>query len=220
MTDFAKARKNMVDGQIHTAGVVDTALLNAFATVPREQFVPEKIQDVAYFDETIDLGQKRFLIEPIAHAKMLQAALPVEGDVVLDVGSGTGYSSAILSHIVTTVISVENNKRQIEKATRLWAKLDYTNIVHIDSPLVDGASKYAPYSLIVLNGSVTQVPKSILDQVDFGGRLVTIIKKPSQQVGQAFLFIKNEDGVVSSRPLFDAGVPYIEGFEPVPVFQF
>lgn len=220
MTNFEKARTNMIDGQIHTAGVVDERILASFSSVPRELFVPEKLQDIAYTDENIDLGQKRFLIEPIVHAKMLQAVLPQKDDVVLDVGAGSGYSSAILSNLVTTVISLETNKRQIDKAARLNTKLDYNNIVQIDNPLVEGAPKYMPYSLIVLNGAVAHVPENILDQIDFGGRLVTVIRKPGQLVGQAYLFHKNNDGIVSSRPLFDAGVPYIEGFEPVPVFQF
>ena len=92
--------------------MVDTGILQSFETVPRELFIPEKLQGVAYTDENIDIGQGRFVMEPIIHAKLLQAVLPVAGDIVLDIGIGSGYSSAILSPLVTTVIALEHNKRQ------------------------------------------------------------------------------------------------------------
>ncbi len=220
MTDYAQARTNMIDGQIHTAGVVDTGILQSFETVPRELFIPEKLQGVAYTDENIDIGQGRFVMEPIIHAKLLQAVLPVAGDIVLDIGIGSGYSSAILSPLVTTVIALEHNKRQMDKATRLWEKLDLCNIALIESDLKNGEAKHAPYSLIIINGAVSEVPQIILDQLENGGRLATVIKEDNRNMGRATLFVKNSNGDVSSRPLFDAGVPYLAGFEPESVFQF
>jgi len=220
MIDFIQARVNMVDGQISTSGVVDSQILESFSSVPRELFVPERLRSVAYMDGDIDIGQGRFLLEPITHSKMIQAVDVKESDVVLDIGVGSGYSSAILSPLVTTVIALESNKRQIDKAIKLWDKLDICNIALIEGKLEKGVQGHAPYSLIIINGAVTHVPQSIMNQIDGGGRLIAIIKKPEQIMGRVTLFMKNSDGSVSSKYLFDAGVPFLKGFEPKSKFQF
>jgi len=220
MIDFIQARTNMIDGQIHPAGVVDVGILDSFQNIPREEFMPDKLQSVAYTDENLIIGQNRFLLEPIAHAKMLQAAEIKSTDIVLDIGSAYGYSAAILSSLASTVIAVESNKRQIDKAARLWEKHSLSNIVQVENKPKIGAPKHAPYNVIVINGAVAEVPQSILDQLDVGGTLVTVIVEVGKQVGKAVVFRKSEDGNVSSSPIFDAGIPYLEGFEPVPEFQF
>ncbi len=219
MTNFLQERTNMIDGQIHTAGVVNEAILNAFQTTPRELFLPEKLKAVAYTDENLDIGQGRYLMEPIVHSKMLQAIEPTSSDVVLDIGCGSGYSSAILSSIVSTVIAVENNKRQIDKANRAWESLDCCNIALIDNKLNEGEPEHAPYSMIVINGAVTEVPSAILDQLDINGRLVTVVTKAGQKNGQAMLFVKNQNGSVSSKALFDASIPFLKEFYHEAAFQ-
>ncbi len=220
MTDFSQARKNMVDGQIHTAGVVDPRILDAFSSLPREAFVPEKLQNVSYTDENLNIGQGRWLLEPITHARLLQEARLVSNDVVLDIAAGAGYSSAILSSIVSTVIALENNKRQTDKAQRVWEKLGMCNIVLESGDLNQGVAKHAPYSLIVINGSVPEVPNAILEQLAVGGRLVTVIAQENDTIGQAKLFYKNENNDVSSKVLFDTGIPFLNEFGKDGVFQF
>ncbi|MGH1403103.1 MAG: protein-L-isoaspartate O-methyltransferase family protein [Alphaproteobacteria bacterium] len=220
MTNFSQARKNMVDGQVHTAGVVDPRILDMFSTVPRELFVPEKLQGVSYTDENLDIGQGRCLMEPITHARLLQEARLVESDVVLDIAAGSGYSSAILSPIVSTVIALENNKRQMDKAQRVWDKLDMCNIVLETGKLNEGVTEHAPYSLIVINGSVPEVPDVILKQLAVGGRLVTVIAQKGDTIGQAKLFYKNDNGDVSSKTLFDTGIPFLADFGLEDAFQF
>lgn len=220
MTDYTQTRTNMIDGQIHPAGVVDEAILEAFQNIPREEFVPDKLQSIAYTDENLNIGQNRFLLEPITHAKMLQAAGIKPTDIVLDIGSAYGYSAAILSALASTVIAVENNKRQIDKAARLWEKHGLCNIVQIENKLNIGAPKHALYNAIVINGAVADVPQSILDQLELNGTLVTVILEPNQNVGKATVFKKSDSGHISSSPIFDTGVPYLDGFEPTPAFQF
>ena len=144
---------------------------------------------------------------------MIQAVNPVATDIVLDIGSGAGYSSAILAPIVTTVIALENNKRQMDKSVRLWDQLGVCNVALIEGKLEQGVPDQAPYSLIIINGAVAEVPKNIIDQIDINGRLVTVIRNDNQHVGCATLFVKNDDGKVSSRPLFDAATPFLKGFE-------
>ena len=220
MADFLQTRLNMVDGQIHPSGVVDQRILESFQTVPRELFVPERLQGVAYTDEDLSIGQGRYLLEPATHAKMMQAVQPLDTDVVLDIGVGAGYSCAILSPMVTTIIALEHNKRQMDKATKLWDKLDFCNIALIEGKLEDGVPDQAPYSLIVINGAVSAVPDEIISQLDVGGRLVTVIRGNNQSVGQAVLFVKSKTEVVSSRVLFDATAPFLPGFESKASFEF
>ncbi len=220
MTDFLQARINMIDGQIHPAGVVDIQILDSFGVMPRELFVPERLKDVSYSDDNLDIGQGRCLLEPISHAKMLQAVSPMDSDIVLDIGSSAGYSSAILSPMVDTVIALENNKRQMDKAVKLWQKLDICNIALVEGKLEQGVSDQAPYSLIIINGAVNDVPDNILEQLDIGGRLITIIQKPEQAFGKVTIFRKGGHGEVSSKHLFDAGAPFLEGFKPKSQFNF
>ncbi len=220
MKNFSKMRENMVDCQIHTSSVVDEAVLSAFSTVPRELFVPERLQNVCYLDEDVDIGQGRYLISPMVHAKMLQDVGVNPEDVVLDIGAGYGYSSAILSMLATTVIVVENNKRQCEKAKRVWESLDLRNIVLVDNDLTKGAPDHAPYSLIIINGAVSSVPNTLLAQLGHGGRLVTVIQDPGAAFGHATLFVKDETGDVSSRVIFEASVPVLNAFSAAPAFVF
>lgn len=221
MTDFSQARQNMVDCQIRPNGVVDQSLFDIFSTTPRELFIPEKMQGVAYTDESLDIGQGRYLLSPMIHAKMLQAVLPNSDDITLDIGCGYGYSSAILSPLVSTVIACEKNKRQSDKALRLWEKLGACNVVLAEDTgdLLQGVAKYAPYSLIMLNGAVKDVPQEILDQLANGGRLITIIRK--NQKSQAVIYRKDDSGHVSSVPLFDAYAPLFTELDSSTVqFQF
>ncbi|MCB1681561.1 MAG: protein-L-isoaspartate O-methyltransferase [Alphaproteobacteria bacterium] len=218
-TDFQKARDNMVECQIHTAGVVSPGLLERFKVVPRELFLPEKVRGIAYVDEIVSFGKGRFLLEPIIHSKLLQAARLVPTDIVLDIGGGTGYSSAILSPLVMQVVSLDE-KKYIEKAARLWEKLGLENILPVEGDMPSGAPEHGPFSLILVNGAVSEVARALVNQLSPGGRLLTVVKKPGLGPGEAVIVERLEDGQPSSRVLFEAGTPYLPGFEPVSSFAF
>lgn len=220
MADPQKARKNMVDGQIHTHGVITPEILQAFESVPREQFVPELFTKNAYNDEDIPLGHNRYLMEPAVHARLIQALELTADDVALDIGGGTGYGAAILSSIVSTVVVLESEKELAKKAIRLWEKLGLCNIAIFEGALQKGHAENAPYDSIIINGAVSDVPQEILEQIAPNGRLVAIVKEPSHVMGEARLYQKDEDGHVSFYTLFEAGTPYLQGFEPRPQFNF
>ena len=221
MIDFAQARKNMVDCQIHTNGVVHAGLLEAFETVPRELFVPEELKGIAYFDEEIALGKGRVLLEPLVLSKMLEAANPKENDVVLDIGGATGYSAAILSPNVSTVIALDSNEDYLMAAEKNWKEVDACNIVPVQGKPKDGAADKGPYDLIVMHGAVPAIPDNIVSQLAEGGRLLCIVKKPGDKIGQAVLVqaALGENGF-SSYTLFECGADYLEGFAPKPAFSF
>lgn len=219
MLDFIKARKNMVDGQIHTAGVVDPLILESFAGTPREIFLPESLRSVAYGDENLAVSKERFLLEPITHARLLQAVAPKASDVVLDVAAGTGYSSAILSPLVMTVIAVDKPEFMMS-AQRNWQNLGLCNVVVVEGSAEEGVPSSAPFDLIVINGAVSRIPDSLVSQLSDDGRLVTVIREAGQVMGKAVIVQKNKSGGYASRVLFEAGVPYLPEFKPEPVFCF
>lgn len=218
--DFHKARVNMVDAQIHTAGVVDECLLESFRCVPREAFLPEKLRGVAYVDESLAMGKGRYLLEPRVHGKMLEAARLCPEDVVLDIGVGTGYSSAILAPLVMTVVALDDSKRYLDKAARLWEKLGVCNVVAIERDMTRGTPEHAPFTLIVVNGAVSRVPQELVDQLSPGGRLVAVLNPDNSPMGQAVVVRKTANGHYSVVRLFDASAYYVPGFEPDSKFSF
>jgi len=211
----------MVKGQLLPGGITNPSIIESFSNLPREMFVLEKMQEIAYLDESIPLGQRRHLIAPLAHALLLQKVSPRPDDIVLDIGSASGYSSAIISPLVTTIIALEHNKRQMDKASRLWEKLELCNIAMIeDCDLSNGHADRAPYSLIMINGSVTHVPDVILEQLAHEGRLACFMRERKASAGHAVLFYKGRNSTVSSKKLFDAAVPYLGDFSQDDAFRF
>ncbi|MCB1531327.1 MAG: protein-L-isoaspartate O-methyltransferase [Alphaproteobacteria bacterium] len=220
MTDFNAARKNMVDCQIETAGVADPEIIEVFSTVPRERFVPEIAKPVAYMDEDLIFGDDRFLPEPITHAKMLAAVKPKKDDIVLDISNTNGYSAAILSPLVSTIICAEGKQDVITKAHTVWEEMGVLNAVGVKAPLTEGYPKHAPYDLIFMAGSVAELPQNIMAQLAENGRLITIVRKPDEAMGKVILVQSLGEKGFSSYTLFEAGCPYLPGFEPKPAFIF
>jgi protein-L-isoaspartate(D-aspartate) O-methyltransferase len=220
MTNFTTARINMVDSQIHTMGVVGDAILDAYRLVPREEFVPEARKGIAYCDEDMPIGEGRFLMEPVTHARLMQAVNPVAGDTVLDVGGATGYSAAILSRLCARVVAVEEEAHFLARAEQSWGRLGRTNIMPHQGAFAAGNAEQAPYSLIFVNGSMGAVPEALLAQLAPHGRLVCVLRNKAERIGRAMLFVKSAGGAVSERVLFDAAVPYLPGLEPRNEFVF
>lgn len=219
MTDFQKARINMVDGQIHTAGVIIPAILAAFEAIPREIFVPNALQGISYTDEDLNVAPGRILLEPQIHARMVQALDLKPSDVVLDIGGSTGYSAAILSSMVTTVVALEDDQQFIDRATKLWNDLDLCNIVPLLGTLSAGSAKHAPFDSIVINGAVAVVPDALLQQLAENGRLIAVVKEKDATMGHVTLIRRLGEKSFSSVVLMSAGTPYMAGFEPETTFK-
>ena len=218
MVDYAAARLNMVESQLRTDRVTDAALLEAFEQVPRELFVPEELRGVAYVDEDLAVGQGRHMMEPRVLARLLQAARPEPQDIVLDIGCGTGYATAILARLAATVVALEDDGGLAARANEVLGGLEVGNAVVVGGALNEGYAKQAPFNVIVVNGAVAEVPSVISGQLAEAGRLVTVVRN-SAGMGRAIL-MERTGGVVSSRTLFDAAVPVLPGFEVKPGFVF
>ena len=218
MADFAKARRNMVDCQLRTNKVVEPALIEAFATVPRERFVEPHRQAIAYVDEDVPVGNRRYLMEPMVFARILQALAIGPDDIVLDVGCATGYSTAILSQLAATVVALESDHDLATRANSLLTELSADNAVVVEGPLADGYAAQGPYDVIWIGGGVAEITADLKDQLAEGGRLATVIDRGSG-AGEAILMLKR-NGIVSQRSLFDANVPRLPGFERKVGFVF
>jgi protein-L-isoaspartate(D-aspartate) O-methyltransferase len=219
MTDFALARRNMVDGQLRPNRVTNAALLAAIGELPRERFLPEGLKSVAYADDDVPLGNGRFMMEPMVLARLIQNLQPQPDDKALVAASGRGYGAAILARLVKSVVAVENDGGLAATAQQTLRELGVTNVQLASGQPDQGAAASGPYDVILIEGAVQEVSRAIIDQLAEGGRLATVVADPSGALGVAHLFVK-QGGVTSGRPLFDAGTPSLPGFTPPPKFTF
>ncbi len=214
------ARQAMIDSQVHPMGVVNEKLLDIMGIIPREAFVPDNMQGICYCDEDIEICEGRYLMEPSVLARMIQALEPKENQVALTIGSGIGYNAAILSHMVSTVVALEDEQALIVSAQESWDALSYCNIAGVTGDLTKGVPEHAPFDIIIINGAVTEIPQDIKNQLSVGGRLVALVKPAGQKIAKATLVERTQEDVFSDVVLFDAGTPYLKGFEPKNKFVF
>ncbi len=220
MLDYKAARKNMIDCQIRPAGIVSPEVLQAFGIIPREEFLPQALKNIAYLGETLSTCEGRYLLEPALHARMVEALAPEINDVALDIGGSTGYSAAILSSMVSTVIAIEDSNHCIEEATKIWDELGVCNVAAFESSLMQGHPENSPFDLIFINGAVSKIPITLMEQLVEGGRLVCVLRESKRVPGQVMLVKSLGDKGFSSTILFEATCPYLPGFEPQLVFAF
>ena len=219
--NYELARQNMVKNQIRPNGVTNHKVLNAMASIPREMFVPDRVCSVAYGDKAIYLGRARYLMAPMLYAKLLQEANISMDDIVLNIGCGSGYSTAVLAKISKAVVGVEIDPDLAKKASSLMVELGIDNVLIIEKKLVNGYVKQAPYDVIIIDGSVEQVPKQILDQIADGGRLVTVITDaggPKDSMGRVVIRAKYGD-LLSEIVAFDAYTPPLLDFQKETYFK-
>jgi len=219
--EYAHLRVKMVDGQLRTTGITDARILSAMGSIPREAFLPALRRPLAYLDEDIDIptasGRPRHLMEPSPFARLAQLAVIGPADRVLDVGCGTGYSSAVLSRLAASVDGLECEADLAESARATLAKLDVGNVTVVEGALEDGYPQNAPYDVILLGGAVYEVPEALFGQLVEGGRVVAVIGEGN--AGIARICVK-EGGVVSCRRAFNAAIRPLPGFRRTPVFEF
>lgn len=215
--DYAAARHNMVEGQIRPNNVTDHLVIDAMAAIPRELFVPKAMRGIAYVDEDLDIGNGRCVMDPTVFARLLQAAEIEKTDVVLDIGCGTGYSTAVLSKIASTVVALEPDADFNAQASKTLSDLGIDNVAVISGDLAQGSPDQGPFNIIFLNGAVEEVPQALLQQLVEGGRLMAVLTKGRFGVASVYTRSGNAFG---HRPLFDANVPNLPGFSKPVEFAF
>ena len=210
-TDFSQARQTMVDCQIRPTKVTDEAIIDAFATVPREAFVGRNQRAIAYVDEDLPLPGGRCMMEAMVLARLIQALAVGKDDNVLVVGAATGYGAAIMARLAGSVIAVETRTQMVEKAQETLVSIGTDNAVAIKGRLTEGFANEGPYDAILIEGAVETMPERILEQLGNGGRLVAVWRPEDAPVGVASIWTKAGNEFVR-KPLFDAQVPVLDEF--------
>lgn len=216
MIDFTANRTMMVDTQIRPSDVTKFPIIDAMLSVKREFFVPEQYRSVAYAGGNIDLGGGRVVLEPRTFAKMLDAVDIKKSELVLDVGCGLGYSSAVMARMCDAVIAVEENSDLAAAAQTALAEQDADNVAVVEGPLHEGAAKHGPYDVITLQGAAGHMPDALLDQLKEGGRIVAVFEDGALGVAKVGYKL---DGRVSWRTVFNASAPILPNFEACRAFK-
>ena len=208
--DFATARLAMVESQLRPQGVTDPLVLDAMASVERERFLPTHTRPLAYVDRAVAMGDGRFLAAPAVLGKLLTEMMPQRGQKALVIGAGTGYSSAVLSHMGLEVVPIESSAALADHARAL-------GIDPLNRPLEAGHKEGAPYDHILIDGAVEEIPETIVEQLADGGRLGTALTDR----GITRLVVGRKAGIAFGYlSLADAGVPALPGFARPKTFTF
>ena len=216
---FATARKKMVDCQLRPSKVTDQSVLDAFLTIPREEFVGKQQRALAYIDEDLPLSGGRCLMEPMVLARLLQALEIRPDDNLLIVGAGCGYGTAVAAKLAGSVIAIETRSNLVEKAQDVLISIGIDNAAILKSRLVDGYPDEGPYDCILSEGGVETVPDNLLTQLTPKGKLAAIYRKPVHPVGVGSLWMRSGRDFTRT-PLFDARVPNLDEFNAKAEFSF
>ena len=221
MSGFSIARQKMVDGQVRPSDVTDPRIIDAMLAVPREAFVPQNRQALAYLDIDLDVSEggseRRFLIKPVVTAKMLQAAGIKDTDNVLVVGCATGYTAAVVARLAGQVTATEADPTMVARAKEVLAQLGIGNVPVRAADPSEGDAANAPYDVIVLNGATEVTPDRLYRQLKDGGRLVGVFATTQPQRA---MIVTQSHADFGTRALFDAAVPVLPGLGRVPAFVF
>lgn len=215
MTDFAAARRQMVDSQVRTADVTDRRILAAMLDIPRERFVPSAYAGLAYADLDVPVDGTRRLLTPMVLAKLIQALDLDAGDRVLDVGCATGYGAAVLSRVAGHVVALEEETGLAQFAQS--ALSDQSNVTVVRGSLTAGWPQATLYDAILLEGAVEQVPAALLQQLKDGGGLGCVLG--TRPFAKATIYRRSGDDM-GERAIFDASAALLPGFMRPPAFAF
>ncbi len=210
MTDFSARRTMMVDTQVRPSDVTKFPIIEAMLSVPREDFVPASQREAAYMGENIELSDNRVILEPRTLAKMLDVLDIGQDELVLDIGAGYGYSSAVIAHMAQAVVALEEDNAMVEDAKEALVAANADNVVIEHGSLVAGAAEHGPYDVIIIQGGVSHLPQAIISQLKEGGRIACLFMEDA--LGEVRIGYKMDEHI-SWRRSFNAGAPVLNGFE-------
>jgi protein-L-isoaspartate(D-aspartate) O-methyltransferase len=200
MSDFATLRNQMVDRQIAARGIRDPKLLDAFRTVPREEFISADHAVHAYQDSPLPIESGQTISQPYIVALTIAAAEIGEGARVLEVGAGSGYAAAVIGQVAREVIAIERHPELVELARQRMERLGYDNVRIVEGDGTLGWPEEAPFDAIVAAASGSHVPQCWIAQIKPGGRIVMPIGGPHST--QSLIKVtKDEDGTLDREDL-------------------
>jgi protein-L-isoaspartate(D-aspartate) O-methyltransferase len=184
--DFAEKRARMVERQLRRRGIHDERVLEAMGEIPRELFVPERVRRSAYDDSALPIGHEQTISQPWVVAAICQALKLGGNERVLEIGTGSGYSAAVLARLSDTVISLERVPELAEGARRALGELPAAKVEVVVADGSKGYEQAAPYDAIAVHAATPEAPHSLLGQLGAGGRLVVPIAAGSADLLTAF----------------------------------
>lgn len=195
---------------LRSAGITDTRTLAAIERVPRELFVPDAFQDRAYEDTALPIGYGQTLSQPLVVATMIQALELGERDKLLEVGTGSGYHAAILSHLCRRVYTIERHKPLLAEAQTRFEVLGLTNVVAMAGDGMKGWPEQAPFDRISVTAAGDAPPQALLDQLKVGGIMMMPVGGQSR-VQQLVRYRRTEDAIESEAIMDVRFVPLLPG---------
>lgn len=180
---YSSLRRQMVDSQLRRRGIADERVLAAMERVRRHEFAPERYRDQAYEDHPLPIGEGQMISQPYIVALMLDALRLTPTDRVLEIGTGSGYVTALLAELTESVISIERHESLAESARALLAALGYSNVNVVAGDGTQGFPKAAPYDAIVVSAAAADMPPALITQLGEGGRMIIPVgSEDSQQL--------------------------------------
>ena len=217
-TDYEQARHNMVEQQIRPWNVLDQRVLDKIHGLARDKFVPKRHKAIAYADTQISIGHSQIMMTPKEEARMLQALAIKPTDTALEIGTGTGYCTALIASLAEKVYSVDIIEELIESASKTTESLGLTNIEFEEGDAVNGWPHHKPYDAIAITGSCYQLPEQYLNHLSIGGRLFCVTG--SEPAMQAQLITRLGDEEWHYETLYETVIPPLINSKPKPPFDF
>jgi len=216
--NLEQARHNMVEQQIRTWEVLDQDILDLLYAVPREEFVPSAYRNLAFSDLEIPLGEGERMWAPKVEARVLQELVIQRSERVLEVGTGSGYFTALLAHRAAQVFSLEIRPALAEFGRANLGRHGRDNVTAEIGDGALGCAKWAPYDVIVLTGSTPLVPKSVLDSLVPGGRLFAVVGDAPAMAARIYTCVSQ--GAFRTVDLFETVIAPLANCAQPPRFKF
>jgi len=169
---YSSLRHHMVDSQLRHRGLADERVLAAMERVPRHEFAPERYRDQAYEDHPLPIGEGQTISQPYIVALMLEALEISPADKVLEIGTGSGYVTALLAELAARVISIERHASLAESAAAQLERLGYSNVKLVTGDGTRGFPEAAPYDAIIVSAAAPEMPPDLIAQLGEGGRMI------------------------------------------------
>jgi protein-L-isoaspartate(D-aspartate) O-methyltransferase len=216
--NIEQARFNMIKQQIRPWDVLDAGVLSLLAVVKREDFVPAAFRALAFVDTEVPLPGGQQMLVPRVEARLLQELKVARHEKVLEIGTGSGFMAALLGHRAQRVFSLEILPELVSLATENLKRAGVMNVTVLAQDGAQGLPEEEPFDVILLSGSVAEVPATLLKQLKVGGRLAAIVGE--EPVMRAQLISRVGENDFSTRDLFDTVAPRLSGFVAHSAFVF
>ncbi len=216
--DIEQARTNMIKQQIHTWNVLNEDILTTITNTPREAFVPVRYRDLAFSDTFIPLGHGQQMLAPKEEARMLQELNIKKSDIVLEVGTGSGYTTALFSKLVEHVFSVDIVADFTNEASILLNRYTTQNVTLITADAANSWSEQGPYDVIAITGSLPTLPEKFKEDLKIGGRLFCILGTGHVMTANIITRTERHEWAITS--LFETMTPALLNSETTTKFKF